>query len=267
LKPDFYHRDQTLEIDVEGLKQDLQSYNQTAIIAGPALRRKLSPEWTASVGLTGTEESIIQEGVTRDYTLLAVPLTGQFDSTHVKSPLDDPLHGVRATLIATPTESFVILQAQASTYFDLHTLGIARPGMSVIAVRGLVGSVQGATDFDLPPDQRFYGGGSATVRGFRYQSIGPQFPDDTPIGGTSIDAATIEFRQRVWGNIGAAAFIDAGQVAEGSAPFAGRLEEGAGVGARYYTPIGPIRLDFAVPITPIPHGDSFEIYLGLGEAF
>jgi translocation and assembly module TamA len=274
LKPDYYHRDQTLELDVEGLKQDLQSYNQTAIIAGPSLRRKLSQEWTASVGLTGTEESIIQEGVTRDYTLLAIPFTGQFDSTHVKSPLDDPLRGMRATLIATPTESFsghaatfVILQAQASTYLDLHTLGLAKPGMSVIAIRGLVGSVQGATDFDLPPDQRFYGGGSATVRGFRYQSIGPQFSDNTPIGGTSIDAATLEFRQRVWGNIGAAAFIDAGQVAEGSAPFAGRLEEGAGVGARYYTPIGPIRVDFAVPITPIPHGDSFEIYLGLGEAF
>jgi translocation and assembly module TamA len=274
LKPDYYHRDQTLEIDIEGLKQDLQSYNQTAIIAGPALRRKLSPEWSVSAGLTGTQESILQERVTRDYTLAALPLTAQFDSTHVKSPLDDPLHGMRATLIATPTESlsgrnatFVILQGQASTYFDLHHLGLARPGMSVIAIRGLVGSVQGATDFDLPPDQRFYGGGSASVRGFRYQSIGPQFPDNTPIGGTSIDAATIELRQRLWGNIGAAAFLDAGQVAEGSAPFAGRLEEGAGVGARYYTPIGPIRVDFAVPITPIPHGDSFELYLGLGEAF
>jgi translocation and assembly module TamA len=274
LKPDFYHRDQTLEIDIEGLKQDLQSYDQTAIIAGPSLRRKLSAEWTVGIGLTGTEESILQEVIRRDYTLLAVPLTAIFDSTHVKSPLDDPLLGVRATIIATPTESFsgqgstfVILQGQASTYFDLNNLGIARPGMSVIAMRGLVGSVQGATDFDLPPDQRFYGGGSATVRGFRYQSIGPQFADNYPVGGTSIDAATIEFRQRLWGNIGAAAFIDAGQVAEGSAPFAGRLEEGAGLGARYYTPIGPIRIDFAVPITPIPHGDSFELYLGLGEAF
>jgi len=274
LKPDFYHRDQTLEIDIEGLKQDLQSYNQTAIIGGPSLRRKLSPEWTVAVGLTGTQESILQEGVTRDYTLLGVPLTAIFDSTHVKSPLDDPLHGVRATIIATPTESFsghsatfMILQGQASTYFDLHRLGLARPGISVIALRGLVGSVQGATDFDLPPDQRFYGGGSSTVRGFRYQSVGPQFPDDNPIGGTSIDAATIELRQRLWGNVGAAAFIDAGQVAEGSAPFAGKLEEGAGVGARYYTPIGPLRLDFAVPITPIAHGDGFEIYLGLGEAF
>ena len=181
---------------------------------------------------------------------------------------------MRATLIATPTESFshqnatfVILQAQASTYFDLNTIDVAAPGMSVIALRGLVGSAQGATDFQLPPDQRFYGGGSATVRGFRYQSIGPQFPNGDPAGGTSIDAATIELRQRLWDKIGAVGFIDAGQVAQGSAPFEGRLEEGAGIGARYYTPIGPIRLDFAVPITSVPHNDSFEIYLGLGQAF
>jgi translocation and assembly module TamA len=274
LKPDYYHRDQTLELDIEALKQDLQSYNQTAIILGPTLRRKLSPLWTVSAGVTGTEEQVIQEGVTRDYTLLAVPLTAQFDNTRVKSPLDDPLHGLRATIIATPTESlsggsqtFVILQGQASTYFDLHRLGLGKPGMSVVAVRGIVGSVQGASDFQLPPDQRFYGGGTATIRGFRYQSVGPQFADGYPVGGTSIDAATIELRQRIWGNIGAAAFVDAGQVAEGSAPFEGRLVEGAGIGARYYTPIGPLRLDFAVPLQAVPHGDSFEIYIGLGQAF
>jgi translocation and assembly module TamA len=274
LKPDFEHRDQTLDLSIEALKQDLQSYNQTAVILAPTLRRKLSPIWTASVGLSGIEEQILQEGTTRDYTLLAAPMTVQFDNTRVKSPLDDPLHGLRATFIATPTESFarrsqtfVILQGQASTYVDLTRLGIAKPGMSVIALRGLVGSVQGASDFDLPPDQRFYGGGSGTIRGFKYQSVGPQFPDGYPIGGTSIDAATIELRQRIWGNIGAAAFVDAGQVAERSAPFQGRLVEGAGIGARYYTPIGPLRLDFAVPLETEPHGDSFEIYLGLGEAF
>ena len=63
----------------------------------------------------------------------------------------------------------------------------------------------------LPPDQRFYAGGSATVRGFRYQSIGPQFPNGKPIGGQSIDAATIEFRQRLLTSFGAVAFVDAGR--------------------------------------------------------
>ena len=68
LKPDYYHRDQTLELDLEGLKQNLDSYDQTALIAGPVLTRKLSKEWSASVGLTATQERIIQEGTTRDYT-------------------------------------------------------------------------------------------------------------------------------------------------------------------------------------------------------
>jgi translocation and assembly module TamA len=274
LKPDFYHRDQTFEFDVEGLKQDLDSYNQTALIAGPVLRRKLSQEWTASIGITGTQERILQEGVNRDYTLLGVPVTGTFDSTHVATPLDDPLHGLRATLSATPTESlsgqsstFVILQGQASTYIDLSRLGLSKPGRTVIAVHGLVGSAQGASDFELPPDQRFYGGGSGTVRGFKYQSIGPQFADQNPVGGTAIDAGTIELRQRIWGNIGAAVFVDAGQVSTSSAPFTGRLEEGGGVGVRYYTPIGPLRVDIAVPISREPGGDSFELYLGLGQAF
>jgi translocation and assembly module TamA len=137
----------------------------------------------------------------------------------------------------------------------------------VIALRGLAGSVQGASEFGLPPDQRFYAGGSATVRGYKYQSVGPLFADGNPAGGTAIDAATIELRQRIWGPVGAAIFADAGQVSTRSAPFGGSLEEGVGAGVRYYTPIGPVRVDIAVPVKHEPNGDSFELYLGLGQAF
>jgi translocation and assembly module TamA len=274
LKPDYYRRDQTLEMDVEGLKQNLISYDQTAVTAGPILSRTLSKDWSVSAGLKGTEEQIIQQGVTRDYTLLALPLTARYDGTGVANPLDDPTHGVRAAISAIPTESFaspgstfVILQGSVSTYLDFSTLGLGRPGRTVLAVRGLVGSAQGASEFALPPDQRFYAGGSATVRGYKYQSVGPQFADGNPVGGTAIDAATVELRQRVWGPVGAAVFADAAQVSTRSAPFGGRLEEGVGVGVRYYTPIGPVRVDVAVPVTRQPDGDSFELYLGLGQAF
>ncbi len=274
IKPDYYHRNQTLELDLEAIKQNLDSYDQTAEIASAVLTRKLSKRWTASVGLTLTEETILQEGDRRNYTLLAVPFSVRYDSTDVANPLDDPTHGVRSSVIATPTESlsgqsstFVILQGTGSTYFDLHSLGLASPGHSVLAFRGLVGSAQGATDFQLPPDQRFYGGGSTTVRGYKYQSLGPLFADGYPKGGAAIDAATIELRQRVWHDIGAVVFADAGQVSTSSAPFVGKLQEGVGVGARYYTAIGPIRVDVAVPTSRPPHGDSFELYLGLGQAF
>jgi translocation and assembly module TamA len=274
LKPDFLRRDQTLQFDLTALKQSLDAYDQTAAIAGVTLTRKLSKLWTASVGLTAEQEQITQEGVVRDYTLVALPLTAKFDSTGLTNPLDDALHGVRAALSAAPTQSFgdrsatfLILQATASTYFDFSSIGWTAPGRSVLALRGLVGSAQGATAFDLPPDQRFYGGGSTTVRGFKYQSVGPQFPDNEPEGGAAIDAVGVEFRQRVWGPVGAAVFADAAQVNSGNTPFQGTLREGVGAGVRYYTPIGPIRVDFAVPVNKPPGGDSFELYLGIGQAF
>ena len=134
-------------------------------------------------------------------------------------------------------------------------------------MRGLVGQVSGAGVFDLPPDQRFYAGGSATVRGYRYQTLGPQFPDGTPTGGTAISAGTVELRQRILGNYGFATFLDVGQVTSNGEPFTSNWHAGAGIGARYYTSIGPIRVDFAVPLNKLPGGDSFEVYIGIGQAF
>jgi len=274
LKPDFLQRDQTLELNAIALKQDLEAYNQQAVTIGGAVRRKLSPLWSISLGLTAEQEAIVQQGVTRDYTLVAVPFTAKYDSTGLSNPLTDPTQGIRATFTATPTQSFgrtsstfMILQVGGAAYLDLGQYWFGTSGRSVLALRGLVGSVEGAGQFDLPPDQRFYGGGSATVRGFKYQSVGPLFADHNPMGGTAIDAGTIEFRQRLFGDFGFATFADAGQVSAGNAPFTGKMRVGVGVGLRYYTPIGPVRLDVAMPVNPTPGGDRFELYLGLGQAF
>jgi len=163
---------------------------------------------------------------------------------------------------STPSSTFVIAQLSGSAYFDVFG-----NGRSVVAVRGLVGGVEGATTFDIPPDQRFYAGGGGTVRGFRFQSVGPQFADGNPVGGTSVDVGSLELRQRFGANYGAVAFVDAGQVGSGGVPFEGNLQVGAGVGARYYTGFGPIRLDVAVPVTKLAGGDSFEVYIGIGQAF
>ena len=275
IKPEYLVRDQSLEFNLGAIKQKLDAYDQDAVTAGVLLNRKFSPTWSGSVGISAITESILQQMVTRDYTLVGIPVSAKYNSTGVVNPLDDALHGIRASLTVTPTQSFgsssatfVIIQGNAATYFDLGALfGGTTPGRSVLALRGLVGTAQGATQFELPPDQRFYGGGSATVRGFRYQSIGPQFPDGKPIGGSSIDAATIELRQRLPGNFGAVAFVDAGQVSASSTPFQGTVQIGAGIGVRYYTAIGPVRLDVAVPLTKQPGNDAFQLYIGLGQAF
>jgi translocation and assembly module TamA len=318
--PEFGHRDQSLQIAVGAIKQSLQAYDQNARTSGVTLARKLSSVWTASVGVSTTDEQITQPpssfiastavppscpGVCNskyNYTLVALPMSVSYDSTHLASPLDDPTHGMRDSLSVTPTESFghpnasfIITQIKLAAYFDLHGLGVTDPGRSVLAVRALAGEAQGAGELSLPPDQRFYGGGSGTIRGYAYQSVGPQFCADAsvpiggktcppsvttngtalpagslsgiPIGGTAIVAGTLEFRQRFGANWGTAFFVDGGQVSASLKPLPSEFRIGVGAGARYYTPIGPIRLDVAAPTHRDSISGSFQVYIGLGQAF
>ena len=244
-----------------------------------------------------TAEFFSPNPLATNYTLLGVPFTLLYNSTGQDSPLEDATHGFRASFSETPTISFgraaeeppgihlaaatavknvkfFITQGSVSYYFDLHHFGWNDPGRSVIALRALAGLAQGAGQYSLPPDQRFYAGGSGTVRGFRYQSVGPLFPDGNPIGGTAINAGQAEYRQRIGQSLGFVVFLDAGQVSQDVNPLDATLRFGTGAGARYYTPIGPIRLDIGVPVNrlrnPVTHqveGDAFEIYIGLGQSF
>jgi len=327
LMPDFGRRDQSLQFAVGALKQSLQAYSQTARTSGVTLARKISSVWSVSIGGTTSDERIIQENtvilqgttipagsvligsnvlltdVTRNYTLFAMPLNVALDTTNLASPLEDPRRGMRASLSLTPTLAlghpnarYIISQINVAGYFDLNHVLPTDPGRTVLAARALAGLAEGAGEFSLPPDQRFYAGGSGTIRGYRYQSVGPALPDGTPIGGTAIRAGSLELRQRFGTNFGAAVFVDAGEVTANldSVPDAVRdtYRIGVGAGVRYYTPIGPIRFDVAVPtqrrranyytvpgapapgcakstISPRPAcgDDAFEIYIGLGQAF
>jgi len=285
LMPDFGHRDQSLQFSVRALKQSLQAYDQTAHTATVTLSRKFSSAWSASIAGATTDERVIQNLVTLNYTLLALPMNLAFDSTHLATPLEDPRRGVRASVGVTPTLAlghpnarFIITQIKLAGYFDLNHVLPIEPGRTVLAARALAGVAQGAGQLSLPPDQRFYAGGSDTVRGYAYQSVGPKFPQGTPdaglpIGGTAIEAGSLELRQRFGTNFGAAFFMDAGQVSSSLKAVSNEFRIGAGAGIRYFTPIGPIRLDVAVPTRRTasdrltPGYAAFEIYIGLGQAF
>lgn len=309
--PDFRRRNQSLQFALGALSQSLDAYDQKAFTFGVSLNRKLSSIWSASAGFNVEQERILQQECTIDqkcilqetcvaaqaplppctfqtfhYTLLSLPINALYNTTGLESPLEDARKGMRISLGVTPTFSighpstrFFVTQASASVYFDLQNLGLNKdPGRSILALRALAGLAAGASQFSLPPDQRFYAGGSGTIRGYRYQSVGPLFPDGNPVGGTTINAGTAEYRQRIGTNFGTAVFVDAGQVSRNLNVLGSTLRFGTGVGVRYYTPIGPIRVDVAVPINKrsrvvtstgatIPGDDSFEIYIGLGQAF
>jgi translocation and assembly module TamA len=288
LIPDFLHRDQSLQFAVTAIKQQLLAYDQIAQTASVTLSRKLSSVWTVSAGLSTTDETIMQvintsplppftpdPATTFNYTLIALPFKVVYDSTDLPTALEDPHHGFRGTLSLTPTlaighpnATFLISTLTLATYFDLNNLLPIAPGRSVLAARALAGVAQGAGELSLPPDLRFYAGGTSTVRGYGYQLVGPMFPHtDNPTGGTAITAGGLEFRQRLYTNWGVVGFVDAGQVSASLKPLPDEIRVGAGAGLRYYTPIGPIRFDIAVPVDRRAGEDSFEVYIGLGQAF
>jgi translocation and assembly module TamA len=308
LIPGWIERNQSLQASAGVIKQFLDAYDQSAFTTGMLVTRKLTNIWSVSAGLNLEKEKILQhecndkQGCIPDadetcifvkgmvgecvnqelsYTLLMLPISVLYNTTGLDSPLQDATHGMRVALTLTPTFSFghpsarfLVTQATGSLYLDLNDLGLSKtPGRSVLALRALAGLAAGASQFSLPPDQRFYAGGSGTIRGYRYQSVGPLFPNGNPIGGTAINAASAEFRQRIGTNFGTAFFVDGGNVSRNLNPLGGGLKFGVGAGVRYYTPIGPIRLDIAVPLQRRTGegvenpDDAFEIYIGLGQAF
>jgi translocation and assembly module TamA len=308
LIPDWIERNQSLQASAGAIKQFLDAYDQSAFTLGMIVNRKLSSIWSVSAGLNLEKEKITQHECAKgqncvpdetgtcvsetgappeatpcnqefSYTLLMLPISVLYNTTGLDSPLQDATHGMRVSLSITPTFSFgrpstqfFVNQATASLYLDMNDIGLNKnPGRSVLALRALAGLAAGASQFSLPPDQRFYAGGSGTIRGYRYQSVGTLFPNGNPVGGTAINAGTIEFRQRIGTNFGTAFFVDGGNVSKNLSPFNGELRFGAGLGVRYYTPIGPIRVDVALPIQRRTTGpnpdDAFEIYIGLGQAF
>jgi translocation and assembly module TamA len=132
-----------------------------------------------------------------------------------------------------------------------------------------VGSIAGADLADIPANRRFYAGGGGSIRGYEYQKVGPLDAAGDPIGGRSKIEVAAEVRVRVWGEIAVVPFIAGGQVYESVYPdFSDSVQWAAGLGLRYHTVVGPLRLDVAFPINRRDGiDDAFQIYISLGQAF
>jgi translocation and assembly module TamA len=138
----------------------------------------------------------------------------------------------------------------------------------VIAARAKLGSIAGADTDSVPASERFYAGGGGSIRGYGYQQVGPVDSNGDPTGGRSLFEVGLETRFRVWGPIGLVTFVEAGDVYESvyPAPFQSVLV-GAGFGLRYFTAVGPIRVDLAFPLDRRPGDDPFQFYVSIGQAF
>jgi translocation and assembly module TamA len=142
-------------------------------------------------------------------------------------------------------------------------------GWTVLAGRVAVGAIFGAGARDIPPDKRFYSGGGGSLRGYGYQLATDVDANGDPIGGKSMFEVGLELRRQVTETIGIVPFIEGGRAFSDQIPNpADNLFWGAGLGVRYYSPVGPIRFDVAVPLDRRPGvDDPYQIYISLGQAF
>ena len=120
----------------------------------------------------------------------------------------------------------------------------------------------------MPGPRRFFAGGGGSVRGFRYRSLGPIGPFGQVVGGRSLLEASLEARIKITDTIGIVPFVDAGGAFESGYPdFDEKVRVSAGLGLRYYTAIGPIRLDIAAPLNRRQGDKPVSLYVSIGQAF
>ena len=115
-----------------------------------------------------------------------------------------------------------------------------------VIMRGAIGTIE-TDDFDLVPSSiRFYAGGASSVRGYAYQSLGPTDDDGDAIGARHLLVGSAEYEHYFNDRWGMALFIDAGNALDS---FGDDLEQGAGFGMRWKSPVGPVRVDLANAIS------------------
>ncbi len=183
----------------------------------------------------------------------------------------DPTEGFRVTAFVAPEAS----RTQGEQYFYVRTQGDAsyyqQVGDKVImAGRVRLAAIPGAPLFAIAPSRRLYAGGGSSVRGYGYQAIGPRDEIGQPLGGRSLVEGSIEARIKTGffgGNLSVVPFFDAGSVATGTVPNFRYNKFGAGVGLRYATGFGPLRLDVGFPLNPEPEDSFVAVYVSLGQAF
>jgi translocation and assembly module TamA len=192
-------------------------------------------------------------------------LVGQLGYDRSNSLLD-PTRGFRLLARINPEAS---LRGGAGFYIrNLVEGSIYHPfgDAFVLAGRVRLGSIFGIPRDDIAPSRRLYSGGGGSVRGFGYQELGPRDAQNVPLGGRGLSEFSIEGRYR-FGNYGAVAFVDAGQVTARQYPDFSDMRFGVGVGGRVYTSFGPVRVDIATPIGRRTGEALVTVYVSIGQAF
>jgi translocation and assembly module TamA len=269
----FGARDRSLDLQLSASHTKFDAYEARTIRFLGSLERQSNiiwrKRWTWGVGteLLATDERGVFEDPTKKETktflIAALPLSLSYDGSN---DLLDPTRGFRASLHLSPEISarggsfaYARTQLDASGYYPVAS-------NAVVAARVRFGTILGADAASIAPSRRFYAGGGASVRGYGYQRVGPLDFEGDPIGGKTLSEFSLETRFR-FGSFGVVPFFDGGSLTNKEIPGTNHWQYGAGIGLRYYSSFGPIRLDVGTPLNPRPGDSRLAVAVSLGQAF
>lgn len=264
-KPDlFKSRDYKFSSQLKIGQEDLEAYKKRTVSSVNTISWKVNSHLELSGGF-GLEQSRVtpkNTGIPATFTLLSVPMMALYNT--VDNALD-PRSGIKLAVGVTPyyalnkKHSFNLFDVIGSHYWPISDT-------FVWANRARFAVLAGGDLSDIPADKRLYSGGSGSVRGFGYQKLGPQDANGKPTGGKALLELGTEIRYDLTDTIGVVGFVEGGRLSE-SVGGGGDLKWGGGIGGRYKTVAGPVRLDVAVPFNKERGDRAYQIYVGLGQAF
>lgn len=266
--PDFLCARQDLILSAEAEHEAVKAYREISFTLSSILERQWTDRLRFSYGLMFT---LLRNEHTDD--------NGEFNLTKV--PLQIYWNGADSTIEPTEGMTFLFrtiptLQTRRSLFGYCTNVFTATTYCPLDACRNYVlagkatlGTIWGANRHAIPPSERFYAGSDTLLRGYHYLTVSPLNHENKPIGGRSLMVYSLEARMRVYDPFGLVLFYDVGNVYSGSIPqLDHKILQSAGIGFRYHTAVGPIRLDIAFPFTPRRHLDSaFQIYFSIGQSF
>jgi len=275
-RANFGRRDRVLNVELSAANLDQPAYQANIAGISASLERQTNlifqKDWTWSLGAElkiSDERDLYGADLTprrRTYLVAALPTGIAYDDS---DDLLDPRKGFRLGARVSPELS---LQGSAFGYIRLQFDGsyyLQASERVTIAGRARLGTIVGASRDRIAPTRRFYAGGGGSVRGYSYQAIGPRDANNDPLGGRSLGELSLEarFRFGTANQFGVVPFIDAGTISSQPWPSIREMRVGAGLGFRYYSNFGPIRIDVGTPLNPQPGDSRIGVYVSLGQAF
>ena len=267
LIPDFKRRDQNLIWRLDYERERTKSFTEHALSFSGIIDRKLSEHLRISYG--GMYKRLLSQrsDFNGTFDLLKIPLELRWSNADsILEPTQGgtvQLKSIPSLQIFEPHFAYVINSFTGSYYQSL-----TQDKRHVFAVKLMLGSIVGTSNHEIPPPERFYAGSESTLRGYRFLTVSPLGRHDKPLGGRSMLIYTIELRSRFGENFGGVLFYDVGNVYKNCFPdFNDGVRQDVGFGIRYYTPIGPLRLDVAFPLNKRHFDNACEVYFSIGQSF